>query len=282
MATSARVVAPTAVETAVDIQWSSIIAGAMCASALAFVLHAFAGAIGISLSSTAPTWRDSSSVLILLSGLYLVLVALASYSFGAYIAARVRVPLANTAEIIEFRDGVHGLLVWALSTLITGLIALTIVQVTPRVTTPRVSSTETSVTAENLIASDLDHLFRSDRRPAGLDGNLNYSRAEAARILLTASSHRGMQADDRTYLVKLVATLTGVAPPDAERRVDQVIAQAKEDILLARRTGVILGFMVGAAALLGAAAAWYAACATGRHRDGRVTLHPLWDWGRTG
>ena len=281
MATSTRV-APAAVETSVDIQRSSIIAGAMCASALAFVLHAFAGAIGISLSSTAPTWRDSSSVLILLSGLYRVWVALASYSLGADIAARGRVPLANTAEIIEFRDGVHGLLVWALSTLMTGLIALTIVQATPRLTTPRVSSTETSVAGENLIASDLDRLFRSDRRPAGLDGNLSYSRAEAARILLTASSHRGMQADDRTYLVKLVTTLTGVAPPDAERRVDQVIAQAKEDILLARRTGVILGFMVGAAALLGAAAAWYVACATGRHRDGRVTLHPLWDWGRIG
>jgi hypothetical protein len=278
VATSTRV-AP-AVEPAIDIQWSSIIAGAMCASALAFVLHAFGGAVGISLSSTAPTWRDSSSVLILLSGLYLVLVALASYSFGAYIAARVRVPLANTAEIIEFRDGVHGLLVWALSTLMTGLIALTIVEATPRLTTPRVNaSTETSVAGENLIASDLDRLFRSDRRPAGLDGNLSYSRAEAARILLTASSHREMQADDRTYLVKLVTTLTGVAPPDAERRVDQVIAQAKEDILLARRTGVILGFMVGAAALLGAAAAWYVACATGRHRDGRGTLHPLWDWG---
>ena len=93
-------------------------------------LRDFAGAIGISLSSTAPTWRDSSSVLILLSGLYLVLVA-------AYIAARVRVPLANTAEIIEFRDGVHGLLVWALSTLMTGLIALTIVQATPRVSQRR-------------------------------------------------------------------------------------------------------------------------------------------------
>ena len=65
-----------------------------------------------------------------------------------------------------------------------------------------------------------------------------------------------------------------------ERRVDQVIAQVKENISRARRTGIILGFMVGAAALLGAAAAWYVACTVGRHRDGRDTLHPLWDWGR--
>jgi hypothetical protein len=85
MAASARV-APVVAEVSTDVQWSCIIAGAICASALAFVLHAFAGAIGVSLSSTAPTWRDSSAVLTLLSGFYLVLVALASYGFGAYIA----------------------------------------------------------------------------------------------------------------------------------------------------------------------------------------------------
>jgi predicted transcriptional regulator len=38
--------------------------------------------------------------------------------------------------------------------------------------------------------------------------------------------------------------------------------------------------MVGAAALVGAIAAWYAACAAGRHRDGREALDPFWDWGR--
>jgi hypothetical protein len=137
-----------------------------------------------------------------------------------------------------------------------------------------------STAGESMIAYDLDRLFRSDRRPPAAEGNLNYPRAEAARILLTASSHRGMQADDRTYLGRLVAAVTGIAPPDAEPRVDQVIAQVKENISRARRTGIILGFMVGAAALLGAAAAWYVACAAGRHRDGRDTLHPLWDWGR--
>ncbi len=40
--------------TATDIQWSAIIAGAIAASALAFVLHSFAAAIGLSVSSTAP------------------------------------------------------------------------------------------------------------------------------------------------------------------------------------------------------------------------------------
>lgn len=279
MAASSRA-APVVIDTSVDIQWSSIIAGAICASALAFVLHAFAGAVGISLSSTAPTWRDSSAVLVLLSGIYLVLAALASYGFGAYIAARLRTPSADTSDIGEFRNGVDGLLVWALATLLTGMIALAIVQAAPRVASPSGTSPQISVAGENIIAYDLDRLFRSDRRPQGTAENLNYPRAEAARILLTASSHRGLQTDDRNYLVRLVAAVTGLSPPDAERRTDQVIAQAKDNISRARRTGVILGFMVGAAALLGAAAAWYVAAAAGRFRDRREAPHPLWDWGR--
>jgi hypothetical protein len=218
---------------------------------------------------------------VLLSGLYLVLVALASYGFGAYIAARLRLPSTNTSDLSEFRNGVDGLLMWALATLLTGMIALAIAQTAPRLTTPSGSPAETSVVGENIIAYDLDRLFRSERRPQGVAENINYPRAEAARILLTASSHRGMQAEDRSYLVRLVTTVTGLAPADAERRVDQVIGQAKDNISRARRTGVILGFMIGAAALLGAAAAWYVASTTGRYRDRRETLHPLWDWGRS-
>lgn len=279
MATNARI-APVAGDTAFDIQWSAIIAGAVGASALAFVLHTFAGAIGVSVSSTAPTWRDASVALVLLSGLYLVLMALASYGFGAYIAARLRAPVAGATDDTEFRDGMHGLIVWALATLLTGLIALATIQAVPRLAAPSGASNgpSTSVAGENLIAYDLDRLFRSDRRPQGLEGNMDYPRAEAARILLSASSHRGMQAEDRTYLVRLVTAITGLAPQDAERRVGDVIARASENISRARRTAVILGFMVGTAALIGAIAAWYAACAGGRLRDGREEFHPLWDW----
>jgi hypothetical protein len=270
---------PVGTDAAFDIQWRAIFAGAVAASALAFILHAFAGAIGISLSSVAPTWRDASFALILLSGLYLILVAVASYAFGAFVAARLRAPLVGTADDIEFRDGMHGLIVWALGTLLTGLLALALAQATPRLAAPSASGPSTSVAGENIIAYDLDRLFRSDRRPQGIE-NMDYPRAEAARILLTASSHRGLQPDDRTYLVRLVSAMTGLAQPESERRVDAVVALVKENISRARHSAVILGFMVGAAALVGAVAAWFAACAGGRQSDGREELHPLWDWRR--
>ena len=119
--------------------------------------------------------------------------------------------------------------------------------------------------------------MNAERRP---DTNLEYARAEAARILLTTSSHRGMQSEDRSYLVRLTSATTGLAQPDAERRVDEVAARAKENIARARRTVVVLAFATGAAALLGAAAAWFAACAGGRVRDGEAPPHALLDWGR--
>jgi len=269
--------APVGTDTAFDIQWGAIFAGAVAASALAFILHAFAGAIGISLSSTAPTWRDASFALILLTGLYLILVALASYAFGGFVGACLREPAAGAADDIEFRDGMHGLIVWAVATLLTGLMAIALAQATTRLAAPSASAPSTSVAGENIIAYDLDRLFRSDRRPQGGD-NMDYPRAEAARILLTASSHRGLQQDDRTYLVRLVSAMTGLAQPDSERRVDTIVAQARDNLSRSRRSALILGFMVGSAALIGAVAAWYAACAGGRQRDGREDLHPLWNW----
>jgi predicted transcriptional regulator len=90
-----------------------------------------------------------------------------------------------------------------------------------------------------------------------------------------------MQPEDRAYLVRLTAANTGLAQPDAERRVDEVAARAKENISRARRSAVILAFTArAAAALLGAAAAWFAACAGGRVRDGEDTPHALFDWRR--
>src|SRR5687767_4452322 len=97
------------------VQWGPVFAGAVSAAALATVLHAFAGAVGLAVGSTAPTWRDASTGLWILSGVYLILVALASYGLGGYIAGLLRERLATTARAdeIELRDNVHGLLVWA-------------------------------------------------------------------------------------------------------------------------------------------------------------------------
>jgi hypothetical protein len=260
------------------IHWGPVFAGAVAAAALAFVLHSFAGAIGLAVSSTAPTWRDASIALILLSGLYLMLVALAAYGAGGYLAGRVRSSWATTEDEIEFRDGAHGILVWALATLLTAILLLGGAQALTRVAAPSggPAGAATSVGGENIIAYDLDRLFRAEKRPPDMD--MNYTRSEAARILLTASGHTGVAADDRAYLVRLTAARTGLAPADAERRVDTAIANARDNIARARRSAVILAFMAGASALVGAAAAWFAAGIGGQHRDRAISPPLRWNW----
>jgi hypothetical protein len=260
------------------IQWTPAIAGALAAAALAFVLHSFAAAIGLAVSSTAPTWRDASLALQLLSGLYLVFVAIVAFGVGGYIAGRMRTPIEASVDEIEFRDGTHGLLVWAIAMVISVLMASAAAQSLTRLAAPAggpVGSAQ-SVAGENMIAFDLDRLFRADKRPPNAD--LTYARSEAARILLTTASHRGIQSDDRAYLVRLTAANTGLAAPEAEKRVDTIITQARDSIRKARRAGVILAFMAGAAALLGAAVAWFAAGAGGRERDGGSPSSMTWGW----
>ena len=270
--TPERVVAP-----GFGLAWGPAIAGAIAASALAFVLDSFGLALGLALSSASPTWRDTSFALVLLSGLYLVLAALASYGLGGYIAGRMR-RRYEPGELPEFQDGMHGLLVWGIATLLAGLIAAMTVPLLPRTPgmaagTPQAAS---SVPGEGLIGFELDRLFRGSERRTG--GDLSYDRAEAARILLTTSSHSKMDPADRAYLAKLIASDTGTPTPDAERRVDEVAARVKQDISGARSSAVILAFMAGAAALLGAIAAWAAAITAGRYRDGREPIPYLFDW----
>jgi hypothetical protein len=264
------------------ISWSAVIGGALAAAALAFILHSFAAAIGLAASSGAPTWRDASMALVLLSGLYLVLTALASYGFGAYLAARIRPSLSLTAAEADadYRDGLHGLLTWALATVLTGLMLIIAAQALPRLAAPSAGNAgpAASVAGENIIAFDLDRLFRGGERRQQVDFARN--RAEAARILLTVSSHDGMRADDRAELVRLVSSTTGLAAADAERRVTEVSAQAKVNIDRARRSGVILAFMAGAATLLGAVIAWFASIAGGAHRDNRSPVPSYLDWAR--
>jgi hypothetical protein len=250
------------------ISWGAVIAGAIAASALTFVLITFGAAIGLAIASPSATWRDTSVALALLSGLWLLLTAIASFALGGYLAGRLRATGdSTTADEVELRDGLHGLLVWGLAILIGAALALGLARTAAAPATGNVLA-PTASTAEPLLAFELDRLFRADRRPGeAVEPDV---RAQAARIITTSLGHADMAAEDRAYLVRLVMARTGLAQPDAERRVTEVIAQARRAIRRARANAVILAFMAAASLLAGAAVAWFAAGFGGRHRDGEA------------
>ena len=252
------------------LQWTPIVAGALAAMALSLILVTFAAAVGMGVSSTAPTWRDTSAALWILSGIYLILQAVLSFGFGGYIAGRVRRPaLAGPAEEVDIRDGLHGLGVWALAVVLGSALAAFVGASTLSHSSPRPAN---AGAAEPLLSYELDRLYRSPHRTPNVD--FSSERAEAGRILLTSSGHNGLSSDDRAYLVQQVASTTGLSPTDAEHRVDSVVSNSKTAIARTRRSTIILAFSLATALLLGAVAAWASACAGGRHRDGA----PLPEW----
>src|SRR4051794_32627121 len=107
------------------LKWTPPIAGALIATAFSSVLIAFGTAIGLGVASTAPTWRDASVALWLLSGIYLILVGLISFGVGGYIAGRIRLaPSASDPGEVEQRDGIHGLCAWAVAVVLGAIIAV--------------------------------------------------------------------------------------------------------------------------------------------------------------
>jgi hypothetical protein len=189
----------------------------------------------------------------------------------ALLAGRLRRPLAaGPADDVENHDGLHGLAVWALAV----VLGTTLAALVGTATVNRASTAPTAVNtsaAEPILSYELDRLFRSARRAPNAD--LRAERAEAGRILLTSSGHDGVSADDRAYLGQMVGATTGLTSADAERRVDTGIANSKTALTRSRRSTIILAFSLATALLLGAVAAWAAACAGGRHRDGAPLPH---------
>jgi hypothetical protein len=266
---------PAAVVSAATIPWGPIIAGAIVAAAVSAVLLAFGSALGLSVASTSPTWRDTSVFLWLVSGLFLVFVSLAAFGFGGYIAGRLR-PRFIAGEVEGerlLRDGLSGLMTWGLAVLLAGFIAAGVAAVSGGIAASA-PATPSASAGEGVLSYELDRLLRTDGHVG--DADWTYRRAEASRILLTAGGHNGVTNEDRVYLTSLVAGVTKIPAPDAEARTNQAIADAHTAISNARKAAILEAFMIGAALLLGAAIAWFAAEEGGRERDAGTL--PTWNW----
>jgi hypothetical protein len=275
------------------VDWGAIIAGGLLATAISFILITFGAAIGLSLVSPYEGSGASLVVLAVATGLWVVWVQISSFISGAYLAGRLRRRLPDaTAHEVEVRDGCHGLLVWTLGVLIGATLAASVAgsvastgaaalsAVTRAVGTAAI---ETAASISNPIEYAVDTLFRSEN-PQG-PANTTASGPEAARILATSAAQGSMSADDRAYLARMVQARTGLAQPEAEQRIDRVLAtiqsateKAKAAADRTRRTAVVAAFITAVSLVVSAAAAWWAAGLGGRHRDEGTDFSNLVRW----
>jgi len=253
------------------IHWGPGIAGALVAAAMSFVLMGFASAVGLMVASPSPTWRDTSLWLVILSGFWIIVVAVASFAAGGYLAGRVRSTWRAAPDEVEFRDGTHGLIAWAIGLMLgAALLALT---ASTFAAGNAGSPPRDTAGAPTFLAYEVDRLFRSERRP---EFATTEARAEAARLLMKGIGREDLPADDRTQLTRLTAAMSGLAAPEAERRVIQVLAESRNAAAQARRSAVILGFCLAAGLAAAAAAAWIAAGIGGKHRDSEFAPPLRW------
>jgi hypothetical protein len=115
----------------------------------------------------------------------------------------------------------------------------------------------------------VDTLLRSDTPASQTVGSSNESRGEMLRLFTSSFRNGGeLKPGDREYVSKVVAARTGLSQADADKRVNDVVTQAKTDLDAARKATAQLAFWLTAALLVGAFCASLAATEGGGLRDG--------------
>jgi hypothetical protein len=276
------------------VSWPAIIAGAIVASALSLALLVLGAGLG--LVSVSPWSNNNVSVTTfgILAAAWFIAVQLFTSGVGGYLAGRLRTRWVSVHnDEVYFRDTAHGLIVWAVGAVIT---ALLLTSAASSVASGVASAGASAVQAAGSVAAGpasqlagrvtssatdpsryfTDMLFRTDHPAAS--GDAAASQTEVGRILATDALAGDMPAADKTYVAQVVAARTGLSEADAEKRVSDVVAQAKtaKDKAIdaaktaadaARKTGVYVALWAFISLLVGAFSASYMATLGGRIRD---------------
>jgi hypothetical protein len=254
------------------INWAAVAAGTFAAAALTLLLIAFGAGMGFSAVSPWAGSGVSSTTFSVGTGLYLIVTAMLASTVGGYLAGRLRTrwSAVHTDEVY-FRDTAHGFLAWACATVLSAAVL-------GAAATAIVGGASAGLSQRNTndggpAAIYVDQLFRPVAGgPAASQNAVDpATRAEVARLLVRDFRDRtDVSTPDRAYLTQVVAARTGLAQPEADKRVTEVLTQAKSDLDKARSAAAKLALWLTAALLAGALAASLAAIEGGQLRDRRV------------
>ena len=245
------------------VSWGAVIAGAFVAAALSLIMLALGAGFGLSAVSPWSNVGASASTVGTVAIIWLVVMQIIASAMGGYLAGRLRTRWQSIHnDEVHFRDTANGFVAWAVGVVLTISFLATAATIMAGGTVKAGEDARgASLPGQDPTAYFVDRLFRSDHSGAG-DPSLQ---AEAARIF--AHSLREVPAPDAAYLAQLVAARTGLSPNDAEKRVSQTIADARqtEDELRKATAHILLWIFI--ALLTGAFCASYAATIGGRQRD---------------
>jgi hypothetical protein len=261
------------------VAWGAIFAGGVVAAAMTLVLLALGTGLGFSIVSP---WSDSGvsvTTFTWTAALYLIVVAMIASTFGGLVTGWLRAPWSGlTHDQAYFRDTVHGFLAWAVATVFSAALLGAATTHLLAGATAGVTGGGTMAAAQSAAPSGpsdiyIDRLLRPEpgaTPQAQPQSDQIAVRAELTRLFANGLRRGGdFSAADRTYVVQVVSRRTGLSQAEAEKRVNEVIAEAKAAADAARRATVKLSLWLTASLLVGAFSASLAGTEGGRMRDGR-------------
>jgi hypothetical protein len=250
------------------VSWAAVMAGAFVTAALSLILLALGAGTG--LSSVSPWGGSGASATAVGRGaiLWLIVMELVASAIGGYMAGRLRTKWVNVhTDEVYFRDTAHGFLVWAVSVVLTGAFLASAAGFMVG-GAARAAGSQTNGQTADPDTYFVDALFRTNP-PMPIDPA---ARAESETILMNALRERDLTAFDRTYLTELVAAKTGMTGDDAEKRVTEVVDQARLAADTTRKAVAHSLYWLFLALLIGAFSASFAATMGGRQRDRMRTV----------
>jgi hypothetical protein len=250
------------------VSWAAVTAGAVVSCALTLVLLAFGIGLGLSVVSPWSGVGVSATTFKIGTGLYLIVIAMLSSSIGGYIAGRLRTRWVGVrSDEVYFRDTAHGFVAWAFASVLGAvLLASPASSLIGGAASGDTQGATMAASQSGPMDGYVDTLLRPDT-PSAQNGS--DSRGEMLRLFTSSFRSGGdLKPADRTYVAKVVAARTGLSQADAEKRVNDVIIQAKADLDATRKATAQLAFWLTASLLLGAFCASLAATEGGGLRDG--------------
>ena len=249
----------------------------------------FGAAIGLSATSPFAGKGLSATALGIATALWVLWIAVSSFMAGAYIAGRLsrRIPDASEHEA-DVRDGAHGLVVWALGTLLLAYVASSSIAGVAKLGADAVSGAASVAgsTAKTLTQSADPVNYTIDRLTRGVQGaDMDRMRQDVMRIFANAATTGTLSNDDKAYVTSRIASAANISQEDATKRIDETQAQvnalterAKQAAESARKVGILIAFLTASSIVISAAAAWYAAAMGGKHRDEGVDHSHMTSW----
>jgi hypothetical protein len=257
------------------VSWAAVLAGAAASLAITLVLLSFGTGMGFAVVSPWGNSGVSATTFKIGTGLFFIVMAMLSSSIGGYLAGRLRTKWVGVHSTeVQFRDTAHGFLAWAVASVLGAALLASPASSILGNTFGGAAVGAANVANSGPMAGYVDTLLRPNDPTAQAQGQAD-PRPEMVRLLTTDfRAGNDVNSNDKAYIAKVVAARTGLSQADAEKRVNDVVTQAKADLDATRKAAMQTAIWLTLSLFIGAFSAALAAMEGGGLRDGTWGRNP--------